>query len=140
MGQARRRAADRVGRPRMRSPGRPSVARLTCRQRFWRAIARGVSERGGGRRGWRSAAVGVPWFREGGAMLAEGGVNLRCLTRHQSADTKWTHQKRHARRLATHASGLQSRDLQEKVLARDRDGKEGVDGSSPSEGFAFSPA
>jgi hypothetical protein len=65
--------------------------RLACRQR---------SASGG------SARVAGCWPR---------GVNLRCLTRHQSADTKRTHQKRHARRLATHVSGLQSRDLQEKV-------------------------
>jgi hypothetical protein len=59
MGQARRRAADRAGRPRMRSPGRPSVARLACRQRFWRAIARGVSSEEAAAAAGVSAAVGV---------------------------------------------------------------------------------
>jgi hypothetical protein len=43
MGPVRRRAAERAGRPRMRSPGRPPVGRREHRQRFWLAIARGVS-------------------------------------------------------------------------------------------------
>ena len=66
MGAVRRRAADRAGRPPMRSPGRPSVGRREERQRFWWAIARGVSseEAAAG----VSAAVGVRWFREGGGM------------------------------------------------------------------------
>ncbi len=68
MGQARRRAADRAGRPRMRSPGRPSVARREERQRFWRAIARGVSSEEAAAAAGVSAAVGVRWFREGGGM------------------------------------------------------------------------
>jgi putative transposase len=72
-------------------------------------------ERGGGRRGWRVGSGRRPVVPRGWRDAGRGGVNLRCLTRHQSADTKRTHQKRHARRLATHVSGLQSRDLQEKV-------------------------
>src|SRR5918994_5738416 len=64
-------------------------------------------------------------------------AHLRCQLRQQMADTKRTHQKRHARRLATHLYRLQQPDLQEKLC---RDGKEGVDGSSPSEGFGFLPA
>jgi hypothetical protein len=68
MGAVRRRAADRAGRSRMRSPGRPSVGRREGRQRFWRAIARGVSSEEAAAAAGVSAAVGVRWFREGGEM------------------------------------------------------------------------
>ena len=64
----RRRAADRAGRPAMRSPGRPPIGRREHRQRFWAAIARGVSSEDAAVQAWVSAAVGVRWFREGGGM------------------------------------------------------------------------
>jgi IS30 family transposase len=64
----KRRAADRAGRPAMCSPGRPSVGRLEHRQRFWAAIARGVSSEEAAAAAGVSAAVGVRWFREGGGM------------------------------------------------------------------------
>ena len=67
MGQ-RKRAADRAGRAVMRSPGRPPVGRLEHRQRFWAAIARGVSSDDAGVEAGVSPAVGVRWFREGGGM------------------------------------------------------------------------
>ncbi len=70
MGAVRRRAADRAGRPRMRSPGRPPVGRREHCQRFWEAIARGVSSEGAAAEAGVSAAVGVRWFREGGGMPA----------------------------------------------------------------------
>ena len=65
---AKRRAADRAGRPAMRSPGRPSVGRLEHRQRFWAAIAGGVSSEEAAAAAGVSAAVGVRWFGEGGGM------------------------------------------------------------------------
>jgi DNA-binding CsgD family transcriptional regulator len=65
---AKRRAADRAGRPAMRSPGRPSVGRLEHRQRFWAAIARGVLSEEAAAAAGVSAAVGVRWFGEGGGM------------------------------------------------------------------------
>src|SRR6266511_2639932 len=77
MGAVRRRVADRAGRPRMRSPGRPSVGRREHRQRFWTAIARGVSSEDAAAEAGVSAAVGVRWFREGGGMPA---VSLRPLS------------------------------------------------------------
>jgi IS30 family transposase len=52
----------------MRSPGRPSVGRRGERQRFWAAIARGVSTVDAARDAGVSEAVGVRWFREGGGM------------------------------------------------------------------------
>src|SRR3989442_4094458 len=74
MGAVRRRAADRAGRPRMRSPGRPSVGRREERQRFWRAIAAGRSSEEAAAAAGVSAAVGVRWFRDGGGMPS---VSLR---------------------------------------------------------------
>ena len=64
----RRRAADQAGRAAMRSPGRPPVGRLEHRQRFWAAIARGVSSEDAAAEAGVSPAVGVRWFREGGGM------------------------------------------------------------------------
>jgi len=64
----KRRAADRAGRPAMRSPGRPPVGRLEHRQRFWAAIAGGLSSEDAAVQAGVSAAVGVRWFREGGGM------------------------------------------------------------------------
>jgi len=57
-----------AGRPAMRSPGRPSVARREDRQRFWAVIARGLSSEDAGRQAGVSPAVGVRWFRQGGGM------------------------------------------------------------------------
>jgi IS30 family transposase len=52
----------------MRSPGRPPVARREDRQRFWAAIACGLSSEEAGVAGGVSPAVGVRWFRESGGM------------------------------------------------------------------------
>jgi IS30 family transposase len=52
----------------MGSRGRPPVARLEHRQRFWAAIARGLSSEAAAVRAGVSASVGVRWFREGGGM------------------------------------------------------------------------
>jgi transposase, IS30 family len=68
MGARRRRRSDRAARPAMRSPGRPPVGRLEHRQRFWAAIARGLSSEDAAVEAGVSAAVGVRWFREGGGM------------------------------------------------------------------------
>ena len=65
--QAKRRAADRAGRPAMRSPGRPPVGRREHRQRFWAAIARGLSSEDA------AVAAGVSpagWDRGGSARVA----------------------------------------------------------------------
>jgi hypothetical protein len=53
-------------------------------------------------------------FAEASA-LVRAGLHVRCLARHQSADTKRTHQKRHARRLATLPAPVDHNDLQEKL-------------------------
>src|SRR5512132_2064459 len=68
MGASGRRRADRALRAPMRSPGRPPVARREHRQRFWEAIAGGLSSEESGVAAGVSPAVGTRWFREGGGM------------------------------------------------------------------------
>ena len=68
MGRPRGWAAERTGRPVMRSPGRPPAGRREHRVRFWEAIARGVSTVEAAVEAGVSAIVGVRWFREGGGM------------------------------------------------------------------------
>jgi IS30 family transposase len=60
----------------MRSPGRPQVGRREHRQRFWAAIARGLSSEQAGAGAGVSAAIGVRWFREGGGMRSVSWVPL----------------------------------------------------------------
>ena len=52
----------------MRSPGRPPVARREDRQRFWAAIADGLSSEQAAVAAGVAPAVGVRWFRERGGM------------------------------------------------------------------------
>src|ERR687897_3847485 len=68
MGRSRGWAAAATGRPPMRSPGRPPVARREHRQRFWKAIARGLSSEDAAVSCGVSPAVGGRWFRQGGGM------------------------------------------------------------------------
>jgi IS30 family transposase len=65
MGRSRR---CRSGRASMRSAGRPSLAWREHRQRFWAAIAVGVSSQQAGVGAGVSGAIGIRWFREGGGM------------------------------------------------------------------------
>jgi hypothetical protein len=68
-----------AGRSAMRSPGRPPVARREDRQRFWAAIARGLSSEDAGREAGVSPAVGVRWFRQDGGMPS---ISLAPLSGH----------------------------------------------------------
>ena len=68
MEQRKRRRSDRAGRPAMRSPGRPRVAGRAEQQRFWKAIARGLSSEEAAVSCGVSSPVGGRWFREGGGM------------------------------------------------------------------------
>src|SRR6266705_3488763 len=68
MGRPRGWAAARAGRPAMRSPGRPPVARREHRQRFWAAIARGMPSEDAGIVAGVSAVVGTRWFRDSGGI------------------------------------------------------------------------
>ena len=61
-------AAARAGRPAMRSPGRPPVARREDRQRFWVAVARGMPSEDAGIEAGVSPAVGTRWFRDSGGI------------------------------------------------------------------------
>ena len=76
MQQRRRRAADRALRARMRSPGRPPVARREHRQRFWAAIAKGLTSEDAGVAAGVSPVVGRRWFRESGGMPSVGQAPL----------------------------------------------------------------
>ena len=79
---SKRRKSDRAGRPVMRSPGRPSAGRREHRQRFWAAIARGLSSEDAAVEAGVSAPVGVRWFREGGGMpsLTQAPLSGRYLS------------------------------------------------------------
>src|ERR1700687_5496708 len=68
MHQRKRRRSDRALRARMRSPGRPPVARREDRQRFWAAIARGLTTENAAGGAGISPAVGARWFRHSGGM------------------------------------------------------------------------
>ena len=68
MGRPRGWAAAAAGRPPMRSPGRPPVARREHRQRFWAAIARGLASEDAAVEAGVSQPVGTRWFREAGGM------------------------------------------------------------------------
>jgi IS30 family transposase len=68
MGRPRGWAAARAGRPAMRSPGRPPVARREDRQRFWVAIAGGMPSEDAGIEAGVSPAVGTRWFRDSGGI------------------------------------------------------------------------
>jgi len=68
MAERKRRRADRAGRPRMRSPGRPPVARREDRQRFWAGVARGLTSEDAAVQAGVSPVVGTRWFRDSGGM------------------------------------------------------------------------
>lgn len=58
----------RIGRAKMRSPGRPPVLHRSARRPFWQAIADGRSSEEAARMAKVSQAVGTRWFRECGGM------------------------------------------------------------------------
>jgi len=64
MGRPRAWASDLTGRP----VERPPAGRREHRQRFWVAVARGVSSEDAAVEAGVSPVVGVRWFREGGGM------------------------------------------------------------------------
>jgi hypothetical protein len=68
MGRPQGWAAARAGRPAMRSPGRPPVARREHRERFWVAVARGMPSGDAGIEAGVSPAVGTRWFRDSGGI------------------------------------------------------------------------
>lgn len=58
----------RIGRAKLRSPGRPPVLHRAARRPFWRAIALGCSSEDAAKTAGVSQAVGTRWFREHGGM------------------------------------------------------------------------
>lgn len=63
-----KRGADRAGRAKMRSPGRPPVLHRSERRPFWQAISDGFSSEEAAHMAGVSQAVGTRWFRECGGM------------------------------------------------------------------------
>lgn len=63
-----RRRSDRATRPKMRSPGRPPAWRREHLERFWAAIARGLSSEEAAEEAGVSAPLGGRLFREAGGM------------------------------------------------------------------------
>jgi hypothetical protein len=77
MGRAKGWAAAATGRPANVIAGPPSGgARREHRQRFWEAIAKGLSSEDAGVVAGVSPAVGTRWFREGDGMLSVTWVPL----------------------------------------------------------------
>ncbi len=64
----RKRRSARSGRAPLPSPGRPSAAGRDEQNRFWRAIARGVSSEEAALEAGVSQPVGTRWFRQAGGM------------------------------------------------------------------------
>ena len=64
-------AAVVTGRPPMRSPGRPPVARKEHRRLFWTAVSRGVTSTDAGLEAGVSQVVGSRWFRECGGVTPQ---------------------------------------------------------------------
>lgn len=69
---ARRGKSDRASRTAMHSPGRPTVACREDRQRFWAAIARGLSSK---------EAAGRPECRQRNELCRRAASLLDCVTR-----------------------------------------------------------
>jgi DNA-binding transcriptional ArsR family regulator len=65
---AGRRRSDWALRGKLRSPGRPSVARQERRRRFWALVAEGLSSEDAAMEVGVSQPVGFRWFREAGGM------------------------------------------------------------------------
>ena len=65
---AGRRRSNRVLRGKLRSPGRPLMARREDRRRFWAFIAKGLSSEDAAMGVGISQPVGFRWFREAGGM------------------------------------------------------------------------
>ena len=65
---AGRRRSDRVLRGKLKSPGRPPVARQEHRRRFWALVAEGLSSEDAAMGVGVSQPVGTRWFRQAGGM------------------------------------------------------------------------
>jgi IS30 family transposase len=127
MADRKRRRADRAGRPPMRSPGRPMMARREDRQRFWAAIRRGLSSEDAAGEAGVSPAVGARWFRESGGMpsLRLAPLSGRYLSFAEREELALLHAQAHgvreiARRLRRSPSTI-SRELRRNAATRGGD-------------------
>ncbi len=68
VGMAGRRRSDRAWRSKLRSPGRPPVARQAHRCCFWALVAGGLSSKDAATGPGVSTPLGARWFRNGGGM------------------------------------------------------------------------
>jgi IS30 family transposase len=116
--------AAQTGRPAMRSPGRPPVWRRENLQRFWEAIARGMTSEDAGIHAGVSPAVGSRWFREHGGMPPHGfpavsGRYLSFAEREEIAILRVEHAgvREIARRLGRSPSTI-SRELRRNAATR----------------------
>src|SRR6266516_4726223 len=82
----RRRRSELAGRPAMRSPGRPPAGRREDRQRFWAAIACGLSSEDAAVSCGVSAEVGARWFRQAGGMPS---ISLAPLSGRYLSFSEW---------------------------------------------------
>jgi IS30 family transposase len=125
---AGRRRSDRALREKLRSPGRPPVARQAHRRRFWALIAEGYSSEDAAMEVGVSPPVGSRWFREAGGMAPShlsasskppSGRSLRFAEREEIA--LWRAQgegvREIARRLGRAASTI-SRELRRNAATR----------------------
>src|ERR1700674_2059266 len=82
MAKPKRRRSNRALRARMQSPGRPPVARREDRQRFWAAIAKGLTTEDAGVAAGISPVVGTRWFRQSGGMssISQAPLSARYLS------------------------------------------------------------
>ena len=120
--------ANRAGRAKMKSPGRPPVLHRSERRPFWRAIADGCSSEEAAQIAGVSQAVGTRWFRECGGMppshlsssaAPPTGRYLSLAEREQIALLRAQHQgvREIARQLGRSASTI-SRELRRNAATR----------------------
>lgn len=93
MEHRRHRQADRALRPPMRSPGRPPGWRREHVQRFWEAIARGLSSEEAAVDVGLSPAVGSRLFRQAGGMatISQAPLSGRYLAFDEREDIALLH-------------------------------------------------
>src|SRR4030088_1417681 len=93
MAKPKRRRSDRALRARMQSPGRPPVARREDRQRFWAAIAQGLTSEDAGGAAGISGVVGTRWFRQSGGMptVSQAPLSGRYLSLAEREDVALLH-------------------------------------------------
>ena len=125
---AGRRRSDRALRGKLRSPGRPGVARREDRRRFWALVAKGLSSEDAAMEVGISQPVGFRWFREAGGMAPShlscsskplSGRYLSFAEREQIA--LWRAQGLGVREIARHlgrAASTISRELRRNAATR----------------------